>query len=328
MAAKPVLLWIALVVAAAATSLAIVAFWLAQPLWGGKGRAAAEEVSPERLRAHVEFLTAEGRDFAHPARLERAAAYVEAAFREAGGRVESQGFEVDGARYRNVIARFGAGQGVPLIVGAHYDALERTPGADDNASGVAALLEVAAALGRNPPRQPVELVAYTLEEAHFPGGDRMGSRHHADALAGTGIRPRGVVVLEMVGYFDDRPGSQSFPLPGLGLLYPREGNFIAVVGELLSPRLVRRVKGAMAAAGDPPVHSINAPVWVPGIDFSDHAAYWRHGMPAVMVTDTAFYRNPNYHQPGDRPETLDYRRMAGVARGVLAVIRDFDAAPN
>jgi Zn-dependent M28 family amino/carboxypeptidase len=129
-----------------------------------------------------------------------------------------------------------------------------------------------------------------------------------------------MISLEMIGYFTDAPGSQALPHPALGLVYPSTGNFIAVVGPLGHARLVRRVKRAMQRTTDLPVYSMNAPTSVPGIDFSDHRSYWAHDYPAVMVTDTAFYRNPHYHTASDTPETLDYRRMAKVVEAVHGAV--------
>ncbi|MDH3815901.1 MAG: M28 family peptidase, partial [Acidobacteriota bacterium] len=131
---------------------------------------------------------------------------------------------------------------------------------------------------------------------------------------------RGMICLEMLGYFSDEPGSQSYPAPGMGLLYPSRGNFISVVGNVSSWGFTRSVKGWMAGATELPVRSINAPALVPGVDLSDHLNFWKHGWNAVMITDTAFYRNPNYHEVTDTPDTLDYGRMAHVVTGVYAAV--------
>ena len=148
----------------------------------------------------------------------------------------------------------------------------------------------------------------------------MGSWVHAAALRQAGVSVRAMVSLEMIGYFTDAPDSQLFPHPVLALVYPSRGNFITVVGRLGDVALVRRTKSAMRGATDLPVVSINAPTAIPGVDFSDHRSYWAHGYPAVMITDTAFYRNRHYHSPGDTPETLDYGRMAKVVRGVYEAV--------
>ncbi|HKI00626.1 MAG TPA: M28 family peptidase [Thermoanaerobaculia bacterium] len=278
-------------------------------------------VDPARLEAHVRALAGFApRDESHPENLDRAAAYIRQELRRAGGRVEDQTFETAGETYRNVVARFGPETGERLVVGAHYDAAGPYPGADDNASGVAGLIELAHLLGKSPPPLPVELVAYSLEEPPYFGSRAMGSAIHAAALKKQGARVRAMIGLEMIGYFSDEPGSQQFPAPGLGLLYPSRGNFITVVGKLGQGGLVRRIKKAMRSAGPLPVESITAPTSLPGVDLSDHRNYWAAGYEAVMITDTAFLRNPHYHRDSDRPETLDYRRMAGVVEGVNAAV--------
>jgi hypothetical protein len=148
----------------------------------------------------------------------------------------------------------------------------------------------------------------------------MGSAVHAASLARDGARVRLMISLEMIGFFSDAPRSQQFPAPGMSLVYPTTGNFIAVVGKLGQGDVVRSVARAMRAATTLPVESLAAPRMLPGVDLSDHRSYWDHGWDAVMVTDTAFYRNPNYHGPADTPETLDYARMADVVTGVLAAV--------
>lgn len=323
---KPVLIGVLVL----AVVLLVGCVWLTQPLAGPRASETAKlSADPERLRAHVEFLAGplSDRNHAHPRTLDRASRALQERFAEAGASVSLQRYQVNGADYANVIARFGPKDGRPVIVGAHYDAASGTPGADDNASGVAGLLELARLLGQGPLAGPVELVAYTLEEPPYFRSEHMGSRRHADALVAAGIRPTLVLVMEMIGYFDDRPGTQRYPVDALKALYPDRGDFIAVVGNLADASEVRRVKAAMAARTPLPVYSINAPASMTGVDFSDHASYWEHGIPALMVTDTAFYRNPHYHQPSDLPATLDYRRMALVVDGVAAAVRAFVERP-
>ncbi|MCI0355828.1 MAG: M28 family peptidase [Acidobacteria bacterium] len=306
-----------------AVLLLVLSLWLTQPVFVGAGTQRPLASLPGRLRTHVEALARLApRDIGHPANLDRAAEYIRDEFRKAGGNVSEQSFLVDLHEYRNVIARFGPKSEEMLLVGAHYDAFDDYPAADDNASGVAALIELAHLLGQAKLPIRVELVAYTLEEPPQFRGTQMGSAVHAADLAARGARLRAMLGLEMIGFFTDAPGSQAYPLPGLRLLYPDAGNFIAVVGNFIDAPLVRRVKKAMAAASDLPVRSINAPRWIPGVDFSDHLNYWENGYRAVMISDTAFYRNPNYHQPSDAPETLDYERMAKVVQQVFAAVRE------
>jgi len=223
--------------------------------------------------------------------------------------------------YQNVRATFGDSEGPRLIIGAHYDAHRDTPGADDNASGVAGLIELAYRFGETPPKGTVELVAYTLEEPPFFGSKEMGSYLHARETRSMETEVIGVIVLEMIGYFSDEPGSQDYPSPIFQLIYPNKGNFIGVVGKLEHRAFTKSVKAGMKGATDLPVYSVNAPAAVPGIDYSDHRNYWRFGYEAVMVTNTAFYRNKAYHTPEDTWERLDYERMAKVVIGVESAAR-------
>ncbi len=312
--------------AVVALLLLVLSLWLTQPVFVASGKAAVPAALPQRLRTHVEVLASLApRDMSHVANLDRTAAYIAGEFRQAGGEVQEQPFVVEQREYRNVIARFGPESAERLVVGAHYDAFDDFPAADDNASGVAALIELAYLLGRAKLPSRVELVAYTLEEPPQFRGTLMGSAIHAAELAEDGVRLRAMIGLEMIGYFTDAPGSQQYPLSGLKLLYPDSGNFISVVGNFTDAGLVRRVKKAMASASDLPVRSINAPRFVPGVDFSDHMNYWDNGYRAVMISDTAFYRNPNYHLPSDKPETLDYTRMAKVVQQLFAAVMELAA---
>jgi Zn-dependent M28 family amino/carboxypeptidase len=294
--------------------------YVTQPLGWRSPAAPLDGPDPGRLEAHVRMLgeTCAPRHWKRVDNLDRAAAYIAAQLGEAGARVTEQVYAVEGAgRYRNVIGSLGPQAGERIVVGAHYDAFGTFPGADDNASGVAGLIELARELGTSralPLR--VDLVAFTLEEPPFYDTRWMGSWVHAAALRREGVALRAMLSLEMIGYFSDVPGSQRFPHPLLKLFYPSRGSFITVIGRFGEAGLVRRIKGAMRDATDLDVYSMNGPTWVPGVDFSDHRSYWAHGYPAAMITDTAFYRNDRYHTPRDTPDTLDYRRMAEVVRAV------------
>lgn len=297
--------------------------WLAvclvivQPVFFHAARAKTK-ADPERLKNDVRALSENfhPRDFRHPENLDRCAAWLRMEFENAGATVREQVFETGGRTYRNVIARFGSRGGGLVVVGAHYDAFQDTPGADDNASGVAGLLELARLLGRHPPTRDMELVAYTLEEPPFFRTADMGSAHHARELKAGGTPVRGVMILEMIGYFSNDRMSQSYPIPLLRLFYPSRGNFIAIAGRLDQRRFTREVKAGMKGATPLPVWSINAPASLPGLDFSDHRNYWAEGWDAVMITDTSFYRNKLYHEDGDTWDRLDYVRMADVVTAV------------
>ncbi len=308
-----------------------------QAMGGPEGGGSGTVVSEERLVRHVRALSEQFVPRSHEdvENLDRAATYIAEAFREAGLVVTEQPYTtVYGQTYRNVIARVPSRDvaaralssaeeevrhGI-VIVGAHYDAYLDLPGADDNASGVAGLLELARMLAANPPDAAVELVAFNTEEPPYFSSDDMGSARHAESLKQRGVKVRGMMALETIGYFSDAKGSQTFPLPLLRLMYPTTGNYITVVGRTGQGRIVRRVKRAMRGATDLRVESINAPRSVPGLDFSDHAPYWDRGFEAVMITDTAFYRNPRYHTADDTWDTLDYARMAKVVQGVFAAV--------
>ncbi len=324
MTKRGVLRFLSFVLATLVIASLLLALLVMQPVpsaWDGKQIRLADA---ERLRRDVAFL-AEGpnrRSYPRLADLNQAADYIRREFHSAGARVEEQIYDVDGQRYRNVVGSFGPVQGERIIVGAHYDSWGGMPGADDNASGTAGLLELARLLGKQQPNSRVDLVAYTLEEPPFFRSRDMGSFRHARMLQQTGIQVRGMICLEMIGYFSDEAASQHYPVGAMQLLYPARADFIAVVGGITDVALLRRVKKAMIAANDLSVRSINAPAAVPGVDFSDHWSYWQHDYPAVMISDTAFYRNDRYHTPRDTPDTLDFQRMASVVDKVLSAVLD------
>lgn len=274
--------------------------------------------SAGELRQHVTFLagTLARRDVDAPNELDRAALYIETAFLDAGGRVELQEYSDRSTTYRNIVVRFGPPEGPVVVAGAHYDSFGLfgpNPGADDNASGVAGLLELARLFGIHPPRQPVELVAYATEEPPHFAAPTMGSAVHARRLVADAVPVAFALNLEMIGYFVAR---QPWPNLLFRSLYPGEGDFIAVVGRYEEVPLVDHVKRAFRTRRSMRAFGFIAPAWLPGTDSSDHRSYWSVGIPAVMVTDSGFIRNPNYHTPRDTPETLDYERMAQVVDGV------------
>lgn len=232
----------------------------------------------------------------------RAAAWVEAQLRALGYAPVSQRYRSED---RNLLVTAGPSGPRRVIISAHFDARGPFAGADDDASGVAGLLELARLLRAQAPAQPVELAFYSNEEYGL-----LGSAAHAASIDPRSVRA--MVSLEMIGYFT---GPQRFPFRILGLLYPSAGDFIAVVGRPRDFALTRELKRALRAGGIG-VESINAPIRDAGR--SDHASFWKAGVPAVMVTDTANFRNPNYHAAGDTPGKLDYERMARVVDGVEA----------
>jgi hypothetical protein len=298
-------------------------FFIAQPTMRSN-EVSDKSADPAALRAHVVALseTFHPRDWESLENLNRCADYIADHLKKTGAKVEFQDFTVEGNTYRNVIGRFGVGKNRKIIVGAHYDSCGETPGADDNASGVAGLLELARLIGENAPDAEVELVAYSLEEPPFFGTRQMGSAFHADSVASEKDRIEGVIVFDMIGYFNDAPGSQAYPLPVLKVFYPSRGNFITVVGRMDQGRLIKDLKTSMKGATDLPVYSFRGPEALPGVDFSDHRNYWPHDIPAAMITNTAFYRNHEYHGAGDTADRLDYERIGKVVVGVYEAVQD------
>ncbi len=255
-------------------------------------------------------------------RLQSAADYISGQFASFGYKVSTQPFLFGGNTYRNCVAEL-SGSASPekvLVVGAHYDTVSTTPGADDNASGVAGLLGLARSLAGRPLSKSVRFVAFALEEPPVYRTRNMGSYHYARSLCEKKERVEGMICLEMIGYFSDRPRSQHYPLPLFRLKYPSQGNFIAMVGSIRSRAFARMMASPFREAVDLPVVTLNAPPIVIGIDFSDHWSFGKFGYKALMVTDTAFYRNPHYHSSTDLPGTLDYERMAKVVEGLAAAI--------
>lgn len=284
----------------------------------------------ERLEASVRTLaeTIGPRSYRDDAHLSAAADFVTRSFEAAGYTVAFQPYEVKGRIYRNLIVER-RGEEEPdriLVVGAHYDTVQGTPGADDNASGVAVLLELARLHAETRFRKTMRFVAFTLEEPPFFRSRQMGSRVYARSLKARGEQVEGMLCLEMVGYYSQEKNSQSFPLFWLRWRYPTTGNFITVVSNSASEPLQTRVRDALKAHATLPVETFTGPWWIPGVDFSDHRSFWKEGYPAVMLTDTAFYRNPHYHRDTDRPKTLDYGSMTELAQGLFHTLLALDRA--
>jgi len=295
---------IALVVVA--LLLAFAAFAIVQPFTGAGRAFAGPPADPQRLKKLVNELVSLGPR--HDAQGQaRAADWIRAQLLALGVVPLMQFYRFDGADYRNLIVGLGPQTPQRLVISAHYDARGPFPGADDDGSGTAGLLELARMLRDASLPLRTELVFYSNEEYGL-----RGSEFHA-----RGIPPgsmRAMISLEMLGCYDQ---PQKFPFALLKLLYPTFGNYIVVVGRLQDFALVRAVKRALRGA-KAPVRSIDAPEAIPGIGDSDHRSFWRAGATAVMLTDTAWYRNPHYHTATDIPDTLDYVRMALVVDGVAA----------
>jgi len=293
-----------------------------RPTWVGTVKAGltGNSANPDVLQQHVKFLSdsLESRSYQMRDGLNLASDYIESQMRKQHAKVNIQSYHVNGLTYQNVIATHGPDDAPMIVVGAHYDAYGGFPGADDNASGVAGLLELNRLLAKERLNKQVVLVAYTLEEPPIYASKGMGSVIHAESLNKEKVVL--MISLEMIGYFNDEANSQDYPVSALGWLYPDTGHFITVVDEIFSTA-GQKLKKTFNQQGLIEAYSINAPVTVPGIDFSDHRSYWALDIPAIMVTDTAFYRNQNYHTANDTYDTLDYQRMSYVVSGVLIHIK-------
>lgn len=287
----------------------------------------SSRANAERLRKDVQALTStkSPRNYQNLEALNEAATYIEKEWKKVGLAVESQKFKAGKETYQNVLTFVGPSKGPRVVIGAHYDVAGPFPGADDNASGIAGLLELARLLQERKPQLPyrVDLVAYCLEEPPFFGSSEMGSAVHAKSLKDQKAEVLFMMSLEMIGYFSSKKDSQKFPIPELAKIYPTTGDFIGVVGDPTSKRLVEQVSSLMKKGSRVDVQSLNGPRELPGVSLSDHQSYWNYGFPAIMLTDTAFMRNPNYHTKNDTPETLDYKSMAEVVEGVCNVISNF-----
>jgi Zn-dependent M28 family amino/carboxypeptidase len=278
----------------------------------------------ERLRRHVQVLAAEigERHVWRAHALHAAADYIRGQFKSLGYAVAPQAYEVYGVRCENLEVTIPGSSrpGEILLAGAHYDTVEGSPGADDNASGIAGLIEIARLLREARPQRTVKLVAFVNEESPFFHSGAMGSAVYARAARRRGDDIRLMLSLEMLGCYRDEPRSQAYP-PFLKRFYPERGNFIAFVSNLRSRRALAEFTRAFRAASDFPCERLAAPALVPGLSWSDHLSFWRAGYRALMATDTAFYRYAHYHQPTDTPGRLRYPEMARVVEGLARALQ-------
>jgi hypothetical protein len=276
----------------------------------------------DNLKAHVTAVASEEHNFSHPEALERSARYIEKTLSDLGYPVSRSEFQTEDITVRNLEVSRGSGKRV-VVVGAHYDSAEGAVGANDNGSGVAALLELARFLKTVPPADglDVRLVFYVNEELPWFGTDNMGSYVHAMRLAGEGKEVVAMLSLETIGWYSESFDSQRYPFP-FSLFYPSKGNFVGFVANLRSRSLMHRVVGTFRRAVAFPSEGVAAPESIPGIGWSDQWAYWQFGWPALMVTDTAPFRYPHYHTLRDTPDKLDYERLARVVKGIEAILRD------
>ena len=276
-----------------------------------------------RLRAHVQSLADDigERNVFRPDALHAAADYIDQQFHVQGYDVARQVYQAKGVESANLEAtRSGSKRSNEIIlIGAHYDSVFGSPGANDNASGVAALLEISSRFRDILPERTVRFVAFVNEEPPFFYWHQMGSMVYARAARKRSDDIRLMMSLEMLGCYSDEPGSRGYP-PLFRYFYPKRGNFIALVSNLRSRRMLRRTVSLFKSHSDVPVQSLATVPIVPGVSWSDHLSFWRRGYPALMVTDTAFYRYPYYHTAGDTPDKIDYDTMALVTAGLIGAI--------
>ncbi len=287
-------------------------------------RTAREEQSMIRLQGDVRELAGDigERHLARPGTMQKAAAFVTSSLTSAGYEPTRLPYGSNGIDVANIEVVL-KGSALPdeiVVVGAHYDSADEAPGADDNGSGVALLLELARSFkGRPAPRRTLRFVAFANEEPPHFRRDTMGSLVYARGCKERGDRIVAMLSLESLGYFKNDEGSQKYP-PVVSLAYPSRGNFVGFVGDTPSRGLVRASVRAFREAATFPSEGASLPGKITGVGWSDQWSFWKMGYPGVMVTDTAIFRNPHYHTPNDRPETLDYDAMARIETGLEAVV--------
>ncbi len=280
----------------------------------------------ERLKRHVVAIASKPHNVTHYAELERAAAYIETALTELGYEPQSQVFDADGKPVRNIEvvipAEKSSGSQSSLVVGAHYDSDGDAPGANDNGSGTATVIELARLLKNvTPKNKSLRLVLFVNEEEPYYRTDEMGSLQFARSLKKRGEHVAGMISLETIGFFSNLPGSQAYPFP-FGFFFPTTANFLSFVAMPGSRTFLHEVIAAFRRNTKIPTIGGTAPDLFEGIGWSDHWSFWHLGYPAVMVTDTALYRYPHYHTPEDTPEKVNYEMLARVTIGLDKTIRD------
>jgi len=294
------------------------------PLDAGQRQIAAN------LEAHIRAIASKPHNIEHPAALELAALHIENALTDLGYAIHRQPLGLDGSeRNIEVVIDPAKPTAQTLVIGAHYDSAYDAPGANDNATGTAAVIELARRLadlhGKSALR--IRLVLFVDEEPPNFQTANMGSLVYAERLKRSGEPVLGMLCLETLGYYSDQPRSQHYPAP-LDILYPSTGNFVAFVGLTSSRNFVRKTVGAFRSQAAFPSVGGTAPGFITGIDWSDHWSFEQVGIPAVMITDTAPFRYPWYHTSGDTPDKVDYARLARVVSGLERVVRVWAEAPK
>jgi hypothetical protein len=274
------------------------------------------------IRSHLTALTKTKsfRTHANVTQLNQTAGYIQTVFAKYSDKVSIQEYKVKGQSYRNIIASFGTSNSTRIIIGAHYDVCGQQQGADDNASGVTGLLELARMLKGQVLKYRIDLVAFTLEEPPYFRTQSMGSYVHAKSLADAKASVYGMISLEMIGYFSDHRYSQSYPDGVPPETFGDKGDYIALVTKSDARNFEQKFCTSFKSTNIIKTNLYSGPPSMPGIDFSDHMNYWKFNFSALMIRDTSFYRNKNYHSATDTMETLDLRRMAKVIDGIYKTL--------
>jgi len=284
---------------------------------------ASQKKLRERLRDHVTVLAGDVgvRNVSHIQELNRARDYIRESFASLGFDPDEQTYTVRGETVANLQVEVpGAGRSDEIVlIGAHYDTAS-TPGADDNATGVAGALELARHFRDHNPQRTLRFVTFVNEEPPFFQTDRMGSRVYAKRARQRDEQIVEMISLEMLGYYSSQPNSQSYPFP-VSLFYPSKGNFIAFVTCFTNRDHVHRTIRVFRENAAVPSQGGAPPSWITGVGWSDHWSFWQEGYPGIMITDTAVFRNPHYHRATDRPDTIDYDRMTRVVHGLFPVVK-------
>ena len=317
----------------------VLLWWLGMRM-PGKNISKAGPLSPdevalrEELRANVQKLAGEigERNMWHYAALNAAADFIEDSFSRAGLRTRRDSYETGGQPCHNIEAEIsGSQQGAVvsspppiIIIGAHYDSVFGSPGANDNGSGVAAVLALARRFAGRKTEHTLRFVAFVNEEPPYFSSGEMGSQVYARRCKERGDEIAAMISLETIGYFSDAPDSQTYPSPGLGLFYPKVGNFIGFVSNVHSRAMLHRVIALFRQHAKIPSEGASLPAFIPGVSWSDQWSFWQHGYPAIMITDTAPFRYPYYHSSNDTPDKLDYDRFTLVVSGMEKVIENLD----
>jgi hypothetical protein len=294
--------------------------------FNGPARDDAESLAPLRAELAADVKTLAGdigeRNVEHYEKLRAAADFIEQSLMKAGLDPRRAGYEVDGKICENIEVEIPGANEEIVVIGAHYDSVLGSPGANDNGSGLAALLALARRFSGSRGARTLRFVAFANEEPGHFQTEQMGSWVYASRCKARGDRISAMISLETIGYFSDEPHSQKFPIRGLGFLYPTTGNFIAFVANTSSRKLMQQALKTFRRHARIPSEGAALPSAVSGVGWSDHWAFWKHGYPAFMITDTAPFRYPHYHARSDTPDKLDYRSMARLVDASEHMIRE------